>query len=136
MDPLGKLLFNMKALGEIRPGYRINTTREYIAADGESLIQGVWRTMAGDSRDKTAQVICRDVRLLIYIAGLLAELQKNGVRDTRPQLEGIVEGLSCAERGVHNVINTYVGDNDVSAALQPLLAEIKDCRAEMLKLTI
>ena|ERR1700744_841792 len=158
MDVLDKLLFNLQTIASVQKGKKISTVKEFIIIEDNSLTQGFWRWKYADSRDKTVNHICREVRTTIAMAAYISECQvlftekqplnesnydiaintkSVLLRDRRVgELKKIRSGLLAAKEGISNICYTYSADADVSGRLKPLIDEICDCMTALTQLLI
>lgn len=155
MNTLEKLLFNLQTIAGIPKGKRISTAREFIVIDEESVLQPLIRWRAGDTRDKAALVICREIRTVIDISHYISESkylyddafesadaykqtpQMQEARITRiAELKNIRIGLREAGYGISNLCETYYNDANVIAELKPIIAEISTRVEELTKILI
>lgn len=135
MNTLDKLLFNLQTIANIPKGGRLNTTKEFIGLEEETLLQGFWRRYNADSRDKAVAAICREVRTVIMIANYVVEsvhiVGDNDQSDMRNrryiEIKKIGFCLTGASRGISNICQTYSADSDVIGNLAPLIEEINEC---------
>lgn len=159
MNVLDKLLFNLHTIASIPKGSRISTAKEFIIIEDDSIMQGVWRKMNADSRDKAVASICREIRTTIAIAYYIMEshhlfaesrvlpddincdvaisstLPPNA-RDKRiNDIKKIKAGLLGANHGIDAICQTYE-DADVSGHLKPLIGEIVECSDHISRLLI
>lgn len=138
MNTLDKLLFNLEIIASIPSGKRIVTNKEFIDIDADSAFQGVWRWKSGDGRDRAVQIICKEIRTAILIAGCMREsyyfmdLDFNDeqwvIRTCRIiDLKKIRFGLVRAIYGVSSLCTTYSEDPNTLANLRLLPVEITSC---------
>src|SRR5579872_1932797 len=73
MNVLERILHNLKTIADISKGERISNAKEFIVKDEPSLLQGLWRRKAGDSRTKAVISICQEVRFAIAISEYISE---------------------------------------------------------------
>lgn len=141
MNPLDKVLFNLHTLASVPKGGRISTCKEFIVIEEIAFMQGYWRWLNAESRDRAIVVICREVRTSIMFAQYISEsfhlFSDNPQRIVRvAELEKIKDALAGASIGISNICYTY--DEDVSGNLTPLVDEIANCvgsiRALMIEL--
>jgi len=144
MNTLDRLLFDLQTLSDIPRGRRISTAKEFIIIEDASLMQGLWRRVSAESRDKAVVTICREVRSTIFIAQLIMESYlvhrdednqfmdlstagENNRRTRLKELKKINAGLIGANRGINTLCETYDSDADVSGRLVPLIGNIAEC---------
>lgn len=133
MNVLDKLLFNLNTIAGICKGQKISTAREFISLDDDSaLLQSFWRWKAGDDREKNVQTICKDVRTVIAICGYILESHHLYATDDKyaervDDVKKIRLGLNGAIIGINNLCQTYIGDTNILAQLNPLGREVCDC---------
>ncbi len=132
MNVLDKLLFNLNTIAGVPRGCRIDTTKEFIVIEEDSMMQGLWRKMNADSRQKTIGRISREVRSTIMFATYILDCYAFYV-DTAPQLrtQRIIElkkiriALIKVNKGIENICQTY--DADVAGHLGPVSTEAREC---------
>lgn len=148
MDTLERLLFNLQIIANIPKGKRINTSKEFIIIEDDSVFQPINRWRAGETRSKAVQVVCREIRTVIGMAKYILEskyLVKNednssdyrsdehhtdhqNIKSERiKELRLIRSGVIKASVGISNLCDTYCEDSNVLANLQPLANEISSC---------
>lgn len=160
MDTINGVLFNLRTIANIEQGKKLSTAKEFITIDDNSTFQWWRRGCSGDSRDRTVNAICKDIRFAITIANLTMESrhlygpqicgmdetenfdvmnnEKNySVREERiQQLKKIRDTLSSLHHGIDNICTTYKMDADVDGHLRPLKEEIDACCQNIVKLLI
>ncbi len=143
MNVLDKLVYNLQTIATISKGRRIGTAKEFIIIEDDSPIQGFWRWMNAESRDKAVSIICREVRTVIAFAEYILEIismitlpaagddERAAVVDKYQlrvrELKKIQESLLGAAVGINNICQTYYTDADVAGHLLPLITEIHSC---------
>lgn len=150
MTVIDKLIFNVSRIGEIPRGKRINTSKEFITVEEDSMIQGIKRWIQADSRDKTIAYIVKEVQTAVLIVSLTSESQflfantndkefvathmsvtYNKRIETLKKFRQALEGSVI---GIENICHTYEQDSVVSGNLIPLITEISVCVTEINKL--
>ncbi len=156
MTVLEKLLFNLHTLAAVPKGKRINTTKEFINIEDDSVMQGLWRWKNADSRDKTIKCISKEIHTTIMITAYILDSKyldsanpatstTSGAPDTIlptsascparsariAELKKIRMALFMASTGVNNICQTYENDSDFAGRLRPLLGEIVICTASI-----
>lgn len=152
MDILDKLLFNLNTIANIPKNSRISTSREFIVIDNESLLQPIMRWRDNDTRDKSVEVIKREVKTTIKMASYIMESKwlfvdnednedtNNGnnsdhsdnandnIRNERiAELKKIRKALKNSKIGINNLCITYICDANIIAGLKPIIVEIDQC---------
>lgn len=133
MNAVEKVLYNVGTISLIPRGARIGTTKEFIVIEAASPLQGVWRWHNADSRDRAITTVCREIRMLIAITGLMLDSKHlaGAPGDSRDrcvnELKKIHKLLLGAITGINNLCETYADDADVAGHLKPLMPEIADC---------
>lgn len=112
MDTIDELLFNLRILGQVTRGRRINTTKQYLFVEDECLAQGVYRWKDGAGRDKCAERIVKEIKTLITISELLCEIVETNLNDVRVDtLASIKTVLAACIQGISNLCVTYDDPN-------------------------
>jgi hypothetical protein len=136
MSVLDKLLLNLQTIADIPRFGRIGTTKEFLIVEENTPLQGVWRRMNADSRDRAVILVCREVRTTIALVRYLSESR---YLDERPpgspvlasqRIEELTHArntLQSAIKGINTLCQTYSADADVFGRLQPLIGEITEC---------
>jgi len=132
------LLINLKCIGKIGVGYKLNTKGSYLALDDTTSIQGCRRWYRGDSRHAAIAKI-RDVvhSALNLVDECLKEQdrgEKNEVNfcqkylrsDTISFLETFMHELEKTKIGLRNLKNTYYNDTYIDSELEIHMWHIND----------
>lgn len=126
MDMIDQLIFNIQTLSNLPKNKRINSTKEFLYVEEDSVLQGVNRWYCGESRDRSIQYIIREINLLIEMSKFMMESiyinpPYGGLNEMYQyrisQLQRIYDVLTGAIHGTTNLIYTY-DDTNVTAKLQ------------------
>jgi hypothetical protein len=121
------LLVDLRTLGKIEEGKKINTKEKYISSDDTTFLQPLWRWYRGDSRISTGNKI---EKVLTCSSNLIEKAVmdvNNGYDDPKdiyikipPSkfLDDIRVVLVQANAGVKNLRDTYVQDDTISSKLE------------------
>ena len=134
-DCIDKLLTNLKVIGKIGPGFKINTKGKYIQLDDTTYWQGFTRWYRGDSRDTMYEKIhstinsCNKVILMaINDYGEDPSKSFSIYNDCSPQdfLSIIYDILRNAKNGLENLKDTYNSDPTLSSRLEIDIISIRN----------
>ncbi len=119
METIDELLFNLRVLGQVSRNKRINTTKQFIYIEEDSIAQGVYRWKDGASRDGCAERISKEIKTLITISCLLCEVVEfYGYEDPRMEtLATIKQVLNACIGGISCLCITY-NDTNFTGKLQ------------------
>ena len=121
------LLVNLKVLGKIGPGSKINTKEKYLELDDTTWYQSALRWYRGDSRYTTSDKIQTTIKKSsIIVNNAIKDLHENGdylsekyINSTPEDFLTLVLGiLKNAKIGVENLKDTYVHDTTLSSQLE------------------
>ena len=136
MNVLDSLLHNLQTIGSIPKNHRISTTSEFIVIEDESFWQSIRRWNNHDSRDKSVQIVRKEVLTTVTIAKYMLESIHLYTRDNiiiyeqRVQdLKKIRDALIACNIGIDNLCITYAADAGVIGHFKPLIKEICACVA-------
>ena len=134
-DCIDKLLTNLKVIGKIGPGFKINTKEKYIHLDDTTYWQGLLRWYRGDSRDtmyeKIHSTIISSNKVVLMAINDYNE-QPNLCcpiyNDCNPTdfLGIIVDILKNSKNGLENLKDTYNSDQTLSSRLEIDILSIKN----------
>lgn len=133
---LDNIFINLRVIGKIPPKGRISTTSPgQVNLEEEGYTSKIWRTLTGDSRDKS-------VKLLTGLANDLTEISDNIIsslyfsrhyekdcmsmfqvnENTKKshQLKKLVRELKSCKPGIHNLLNTYNKDVVITSNLEEI----------------
>ena len=122
-----RLMVDLRTLGKIEEGKKINTKEKYLSSDDTTFFQPLWRWYRGDSRISTGNKI---EKILTCSANLVekATADINSGHDDPKEiylkispskfLDDIRVVLVQADRGVKNLRDTYVQDDTISSKLE------------------
>lgn len=126
-DCIDKLLTNLKVIGKIGPGFKINTKGKYIQLDDTTYWQGFTRWYRGDSRDTMYEKIhntivsCNKV-IMMVINDFKEDPNKVShlYNDCTPSdfLEIMYNILRNAKNGMECLKDTYNSDPTLSSRLE------------------
>lgn len=140
-------MFNLKALGEVPKGQKINTRGDNLSPEKDSYLQ--WARRLADGRTKVFRDINRYVSTVVEIStrimeskyfvqnclyivsddNLQREVDHNAIRhraERIKELYDIIEGLSEGRRGIIGQQDTYKDDVDVRAITVDIIKRIDD----------
>lgn len=119
------LIINLKVIGKIGTGFKINTKEKYIELDDSTWYQWALRKYRGDTRYSSITKIndtVEQVKFLIRIA--LEEVESERIHDRymgrtpRDFLEFIRGVLEETVKGLKNLMNTYTRDTTIYSQLE------------------
>lgn len=122
-----KLMVDLRTLGKIEEGKKINTKEKYISSDESTFFQFAWRWYRGDSRIATGNKI----ESILTCSSNLIEQAKQDLdsNDDEPKelflktkpsqfLDDIRSVLIQANKGVRHLRDTYIQDDTISSKLE------------------
>lgn len=152
---LNKLLRDLKVISRIEENGRLSTTgRNTVSIESDSLLQGFWRSLWGDSRERGSESVANVVTAVIEISEALMEsrylraetasagMPEEYVRTEREKvidaLRKVSKELHSAVRGISNLSCTYKDDQVMAAKLEQLIgdaeahvAKVDQCLAKL-----
>lgn len=132
---LERLMTNLRVLGKLGPGFKINTKGRYLKLDDTTYWQGVTRWYRGDSRDTMYEKVHTSVTSVNKLLTLLLEdirvapdIQNEFYGDCTPRVfMGILgDVLESAKLGLDNLKDTYENDPTLASRLEMDIANIKN----------
>jgi hypothetical protein len=116
------LLINLNALGQIKPGYKLNSKEKYIELDDSTLYQGVLRMYRGDSRKASVEMVDGIVEQTELLINRAID-QKNNEEEMGIFLNGtafqflelIYPKIREAIVGIKNLKDNYNADTTISS---------------------
>jgi uncharacterized protein YktB (UPF0637 family) len=138
MSLLDKLIVNLRIISKIQENGKISTiTPGQIALEDESLMVSVWRTLLGDSRDKTVGFLTQLMNDISEISeGILSSkyilafdhtnmYQVNERNKRMDQLINLSRQLQNSKKGFVNLHATYKTDASVASKLEEIMDKIE-----------
>lgn len=130
MDFLTKNLFNLRAIGDIPRGQKINTRGECLSAEKESTFQ--WIKRLSDGRSKVFRDINRYVSTVIEISNRIMESryftkERAGANETTiiADARGKNDGIRNTNDGIRNTNDSKSHNNNIDEVRQVTVHEIK-----------
>lgn len=126
-DYINKLLTNLKVIGKIGPGFKINTKGKYLQLDDTTYWQGLLRWYRGDSRNtmyekvhSTISASQKIVNMLIRDLNYNPEEPKEIYNNCTPGdfLRIVYQILKGAKSGMESLKDTYDPDPTLSSRLE------------------
>jgi hypothetical protein len=127
IDCIERLLVDLRTLGKIEEGKKINTKEKYISSDDTTFLQPLWRWYRGDSRMAMGNKIQDTLSCTTdVIKKAIADINdknnspKSIYLDVSPAvfLYDLREVLILANKGLKNLRDTYVQDDTMSSKLE------------------
>jgi hypothetical protein len=131
---LDNIFINLRVIGKIPPKGRISTTSPgQVKLEEEGYTSKIWRTLTGDSRDKSVKLLsglANDVTEISdnIISSLYFSRQYEGDKmgmfqineNTKKchQLRKLVRELDACKAGLHNLLNTYSRDVLITSRIE------------------
>ena len=131
---LDNIFINLRVISKIAPKGRISTTSPgQVKLQNEGYATKAWRTLTGDSREKSVKLLLRlanDVTEISdniidslyyskqYEADHVTMFQMNATVRKCHQLKKLARELGNCEEGLHNLLNTYRKDIHVTANIE------------------
>jgi hypothetical protein len=144
MNLLDDLIYDLNTLAEVKRNSRIDTSKDHIVIEPDSLVQGIYRWKSGESRDKTMHTVHKIIMMVIELTKYILEsrylmdFDDNDVnlallRDERIKiLSRIYEALFKAQQGIKNLAITYEDDADAKYKFDKII-ELIDYQLNKLK---
>jgi len=127
IDCIEKLLVDLRTLGKIEEGKKINTKEKYISFDDTTVIQPFIRWYRGDSGMLTGNKIQETLTCTTKIIKKAIDDIKNNDKepkmiylDVSPDkfLEDIKDILKKANKGIQNLRDTYIKNESLASKLE------------------
>lgn len=114
-------IINLKILGQIESGIKLNTREKYFTLDTSIWSQGLRRLYRGDNRKATYEKISD----LVQNIGELIEERVNGqdAEEFKAYISPIIEQ---AIKGLNSLIDTYVEDKTFVSQMEVEVTELKE----------
>ena len=106
-------IINLKILGELCQGVKLNTRERYFTLDDTTWYQGVYRTWRGDSRQLTYEKInelISDTRELINTYQSTGKTDDNNINNIGDFESYMNDILNNAIKGLRSLMETYNED--------------------------
>lgn len=132
MSTLKKLIYNLNTISNIPRGRRVRTTGDLISIDDDTPLQGLWRWISSEGRDRTVKFICNEIRYAIllskYMMAAISTTTNAAEKDELcSDLKALMESLNRTPAGIENICWTYKNDTQVEWNMDNLKNEISDC---------
>lgn len=144
IDCIERLLVDLRTLGKIEEGKKINTKEKYISFDDTTVIQPLVRWYRGDSGMSTGNKIQETLNCTTKIIKKAIDDVKNNDKDPKmiyldvpPDkfLRDIRDILKKANKGLQNLRDTYIKNESLASKLE-LQIQIVDRQIEYINETI
>lgn len=126
-DRVETLMVNLRVLGKVGPGMKVNTKEKYLEIDDTQWYQSFLRWFRGDKRDSAVDkihTIAQDIGILINTAIRDIRENRNDPSDlymgSSPEefLYTIAVIVDAAKTGIENLKDTYHHDTTLASKLE------------------
>jgi hypothetical protein len=138
MSLLDKIIVNLRIISKIQENGKISTVNPgQISLESEGSLTSFWRTILGDSREKT-------VAFLIQLVNDVSEISDNilafkfildydptnmyQVNERNKKIDSLISlsrQLQNSKKGIINLYNTYKSDASIAAKLEEIIDKIE-----------
>lgn len=132
---LENLLLNIKILSNIKESDKLSTSNEeMLVIDSPSYLQGIYRTLYGDSREETLNKIDKIINDLFKITDEMLDNESkkkkrynNKFKDDNSTIfQKIAINLSESIKGLQNLKITYIKDVSITSRLDIIINKIQN----------
>jgi predicted nucleotide-binding protein (sugar kinase/HSP70/actin superfamily) len=137
MSLLDKLIVNLRIISKIQENGKISTmTPGQITLEDESLMASLWRTLLGDSREKTVIFLTQLMNDISEISDSIlsskyiltydpANIYQVNIRNKHvDQLINLSRQLQNSKKGFVNLHSTYKSDASIASKLEEIMDKI------------
>lgn len=134
-DHVDKTMTNLKVIGKIGPGFKVNTKGKYLQLDDTTYWQGVMRWYRGDSRTTMYEKIHSTVHSSLLIVNMaITDLEDSPDKvfmiyhNCTPSefLKIMLDILKSSRVGMDNLKDTYDPDPTLSSRLEMDILSVKN----------
>lgn len=137
MSLLGKLIVNLRILSKIEENGKLSTTSPgQVILEGSSLMTPLWRSVMGDSRDKTVSFLVQLINDATEISDsminspYMLEFDVNNIyqmTERKKKIEELINlsrQLQNSKKGMVNLHATYKGDATASSRIEEIMEQV------------
>lgn len=137
MSLLSKLIINLRILSKIEENGKLSTTSPgQVVIENASVMTPLWRTLMGDSRDKTVSFLVQLVNDATEISDSMINspymmdfdptniYQVTERKKKIDELINLSRQLQNSKKGVVNLHATYKGDANASSRIEEIMEQI------------
>lgn len=132
IECLDNLIINLKVLGKISAGSKINTKEKYLEIDDNTWGQAIARWIRGDNRKATCDAIHSIISSASHVIQHSLRSKKTDLVQEKflhmthnELLEALYKELKKVEIGVASLKDTYIRDTTLSSKLEIEIGTIK-----------